>query len=404
MANPIDSLPPLREGGRKALRKQKGMVIIMKKIIVIPDSFKGTLSSADICLISKEEILSVFPGCDVVSVPVADGGEGSVDCFLSALGGEKISIPVKGPYFEDVSGFYGVLPDGVTAVIEMAATSGLPLVASNKNPMLTTTYGTGQLILDAARRGCRKIIVGLGGSATNDAGCGMAAALGVQFIGEDGLFIPTGGTLGNVLKIKKNLSWELDGIEFITMCDIDNPMYGENGAAYVFAPQKGASPEQVLLLDDGLIHISKIIYRDLGIDVGYIKGAGAAGGMGAGMVAFLNSKLQMGIQTVLDIIKFNDMLEDTALVLTGEGKLDSQSLRGKAVVGIARRARAKNVPVIAIVGGYDTDLSQAYGEGVSAVFSINRLPEPLEISGPQAKENFRLTMRNVLRLLDISQS
>ncbi len=375
----------------------------MKKIIVIPDSFKGTLSSAENCEICCAEILSAFPGCEVVSVPVADGGEGSVDCFLAALGGKKVLVAVKGPYFEKLDAFYGILPDGRTAVIEMAACAGLPLVGERKNPLLTTTYGVGELILDAARRGCRKIIVGLGGSATNDAGCGMAAALGVRFEGKGGSFIPTGGTLSDVKKITVNLPPELCGVEIVAMCDIDNPLYGEKGAACIFAPQKGADAGAVRLLDEGLIHISKIIKCDLGVDVSAIPGGGAAGGMGAGMVAFLGSSLRPGIETVLDTVGFDRALQGADLVLTGEGRLDTQSLRGKVVIGVARRAKKHGVPVVAVVGGYDADLDAVNQEGVSAIFSINRLPEPLEVSGPKTRENFALTLRNILRLIRLYQ-
>ena len=237
-------------------------------------------------------------------------------------------VAVKGPYFEKLDAFYGILPDGRTAVIEMAACAGLPLVGERKNPLLTTTYGVGELILDAARRGCRKIIVGLGGSATNDAGCGMAAALGVRFEGKGGSFIPTGGTLSDVKKITVNLPPELCGVEIVAMCDIDNPLYGEKGAACIFAPQKGADAGAVRLLDEGLIHISKIIKRDLGVDVSAIPGGGAAGGMGAGMVAFLGSSLRPGIETVLDTVGFDRALQGADLVLTGEGRLDTQSLLG----------------------------------------------------------------------------
>jgi len=375
----------------------------MKKIIVIPDSFKSTMSSAENCDICRAEILKAFPGCEVVCIPVADGGEGSVDCFLAALGGKKINLQVTGPYFEKLDAFYGILPDERTAIVEMAACAGLPLVGERKNPLLTTTYGVGELILDAARRGCKKIIVGLGGSATNDAGCGMAAALGVKFEGTGGTFIPTGGTLKDVRRIIPDLPPELCGVEIITMCDIDNPLYGENGAAYVFAPQKGADAAAVRLLDEGLVHISKIIKRDLGIDVSAIPGGGAAGGMGAGMAAFLGSLLLPGIEIVLDTVGFDKALEGADLVLTGEGRLDTQSLRGKVVIGVARRAKRRGVPVVAIVGGYDTGLDAVYQEGVSAVFSINRLPEPLEVSGPFTRENFTLTLRNILRLIGLKQ-
>lgn len=374
----------------------------MKKIIVIPDSFKGTLSSADAGNIARTEIEAVFPDCTVVCVPVADGGEGSVDCFLAALGGEKPEKLVAGPFFERITAHYGILPDGVTAVIEMAACAGLPLAGDRKNPLLTTTYGVGELILDSVSRGCRNIIIGLGGSSTNDAGCGMAAALGYIFTDKNGKsFVPTGGTLADVRRIGGRPDPRLSDISITTMCDIDNVLYGNGGAAHIFAPQKGADTAAVELLDSGLRHIADLMRRDLGIDVGSLSGGGAAGGMGAGMAAFLGSPLLPGIDVVLDAVAFDDLLRDADLVITGEGKLDSQSLRGKTVIGIARRASPAGVPVIAVVGGYDENLSPAYSVGVTAVFSINRLPEDLSVSAPKTKQNFSLTLRNILRLLSV---
>lgn len=378
----------------------------MKKAVLIPDSFKGTLSSMKICEIMKERILARFPLCQVVSIPVADGGEGSVDCFLSALGGEKVLCEVNNSYFERMTAGYGILEDGRTAVIEMAACCGLPLVEDRKDPMKTTTFGLGELILDAADRGCQKIIVGLGGSCTNDAGCGMAAAAGIKFYNQSGKeFVPVGGTLKDVEGIDASTKNKiLDGVQIITMCDIDNPLYGKNGAAYVFAPQKGADAEAVELLDRGLISISRVIERDLKIDVKSIPGGGAAGGCGSGMKAFFGSELQMGIEIVLNIVGFDKMIEDADLIFTGEGKMDSQSLQGKVVIGVARRAKKQAVPVIVIAGGYDEDLEKAYDEGVTAVFSINRLPQNLEVSRYQSEENLALTIDNVLRTISFAES
>lgn len=378
----------------------------MKKAVLIPDSFKGTLSSIKICEIMKERIKARFPLCQVLSVPVADGGEGSVDCFLSALGGEKVSCEVHNPYFEKMTAGYGILKDGRTAVIEMAACCGLPLVEDRKDPVKTTTFGLGELILDAAGRGCKKIIVGLGGSCTNDAGCGAAAAVGIKFYDRSGKeFVPVGGTLKDVEHIDAGTKNKvLDGVEIITMCDIDNPLYGKNGAAYVFAPQKGADEKTVELLDYGLISISRVMERDLNIDVKGIPGGGAAGGCGSGMTAFFDSGLQMGIETVLDTVRFDKMIEDADVVFTGEGKMDSQSLRGKVVIGVARRAKKQSVPVVVIAGGYDGDLEKAYDEGVTAVFSINRLPQNLEVSRYQSEENLSLTADNILRTISFAES
>ncbi|MCI8349123.1 MAG: glycerate kinase [Firmicutes bacterium] len=378
----------------------------MKKAVLIPDSFKGTLSSIKICEIIKERINARFPSCKVISVPVADGGEGSVDCFLSALGGERIWCEVNNPYSEKMSASYGILADGKTAVIEMAACCGLPLVEDRKDPMKTTTFGLGELILDAANKGCQKIIVGLGGSCTNDAGCGAAAAIGIKFYDKAGKeFVPVGGNLEEVVHIDvstKNKA--LDNVEIVTMCDIDNPLYGKNGAAYIFAPQKGADERTVEILDNGLVSISKVIEKSLDIDVKNIPGGGAAGGCGSGMVAFFNSNLQMGIETVLNTVGFDNMIEDADVVFTGEGKMDSQSLRGKVVIGVARRAKKQSVPVIVVAGGYDEDLDKAYDEGITAIFSINRLPQDLEVSRYHSEENLSLTVDNILRTVLFAKS
>ena len=374
----------------------------MKKFVFIPDSFKGTLSSQKICDILTAKAKKHFPDVITVNIPVADGGEGSVDAFLTALGGEKVIVKVKNPYFEDMDSFYGLIDGGKTAVIEMAACAGLPLVEDRKNPCKTTTYGVGQLILDAASRGVSKIIVGLGGPSTNDGGCGAAAAVGVKFKNKDGEeFVPTGGTLKDIDSIdfsgKDKL---LSGIEFVTMCDIDNPMYGKTGASYIFAPQKGADPEMVEFLDQGMINLCEVIKKGKGQDLSEVPGGGAAGAMGAGMIAFFDSRLQMGIQTVLDTVGFDRIISDADMIFTGEGKLDSQSLRGKVVIGVAARAQKQSVPVTVIVGGAaDDDIDAAYEMGVTSVFTINRLPQDFSVSRYNSEANLGYTVDNIFRLI-----
>jgi glycerate kinase len=373
----------------------------MKRVILIPDSFKGTMSSREICSIMEERIRAYYPQAEVIAIPVADGGEGSVDSFLAAVGGEKIIVPAKGPYLEDIQGFYGLIDGGATAVIEMAACAGLPLVGEKREVDKTTTYGVGQLLLDAAKRGCKKIVVGLGGSATNDFGTGAAAAAGVRFFDRDGEeFIPRGGTLSRIVRIDKSgIPAELLSVEIITMCDIDNPLYGPSGAAFIFGPQKGADAAMVKFLDQELYAVSQTVIRQLGIDVSVLPGAGAAGGMGGGMVAFFGSRLQMGIETVLDTVNFDRLLPGTDLVLTGEGKIDSQSLRGKVVIGVARRAKKQGIPVIAIVGDIGDDIEGAYDEGIRAIFSTNRRAIPFQEARSRCKSDLRLTVDNLLRLL-----
>lgn len=373
----------------------------MNKVVLIPDSFKGTLSSTQICEIIESRVKEHFPKCEVISIPVADGGEGSVDCFLTALGGEKISLTVKNPYFEDMDSFYGIVDNGDTAIIEMAACAGLPLVEDRKDPRKTTTFGVGQLILDAANRGVKKIIVGLGGSSTNDCGCGAAAAIGVKFFnGKGESFVPTGGTTHEISSIDISARAEvLNGIEIVTICDINNPMYGPTGASHIFGPQKGANPEMVLFLDEGIKNVSEVIKKDLNKDLSKIPGSGAAGAMGAGMIAFFDSVLQMGIETVLNAVKFSDVIRDADMIFTGEGKIDFQSLRGKVVIGVAKRAKLQNVPVTVIAGGADNGIDEVYKLGVTSIFSINRLPEAFETSRYKSVENMTFAVDNILRLI-----
>lgn len=375
----------------------------MNKVLLIPDSFKGTMSSSEICAIMEKSIHTYYPKANVVSIPVADGGEGSVDSFLSAVGGKKVWVSVKGPHFQDMQSFYGILPDN-TAVVEMAAAAGLPLVGNDKHVEKATTYGVGQLIEHAAKSGCKKIIVGLGGSATNDGGAGAAAALGICFRNyAKKTFIPVGETLCDIASIDiSGLTPVLQDVEFITMCDIDNPLCGPQGASAVFGPQKGAGEAMVKILDKNLEHLATVVKKDLGKDILNLAGSGAAGGMGGGMVAFLGSKLQMGIDTVLDTVHFDSLLNGTDMVLTGEGKIDFQSLRGKVVIGVAHRTKKKNIPLIAIVGDIGDHIEAAYAEGVSAIFSINRVAIPFEQAKLRCKTDLGLTMDNLLRFMSLA--
>ncbi len=371
----------------------------MKKVVLIPDSFKGTMSSAEICSIMKKAVLKHCQKCEVISIPVADGGEGSVDAFLEAVGGEKIFKEVTGPYFgKKVMGYYAILPDN-TAVIEMAAAAALPMVGEDKNPSLTTTYGVGELILDALAHNINRIILGLGGSATNDAACGLASALGVLFLDERAnKFIPVGNTLDKVSKIDlSNVDKRLEKITITTMCDIDNPFYGPEGAAVIYGPQKGADEKMVKELDEKMKKLSLVIRRDCGVDVQAIPGSGAAGGMGGGMAAYFKSNLQMGIETVLDTTHFSSLINGADCIYTGEGRIDGQSLRGKVVIGVAREAKKKNVRVIAFVGDIGDDIEKAYDEGVTAIFSINRVALPYKEQKKRAKDDLYLTVDNLLR-------
>ena len=375
----------------------------MQNFILVPDSFKGTLSAIEVCNIMKSSIKNLYKDANIISVPVADGGEGTVDAFLYALGGEKKSIWVSDAFNEQkILAHYAMLKDNI-AVIEMAACAGLPLVKNRLEPDKTTTFGVGELIIDAINSGAKKIILGLGGSATNDGGCGMAAALGVKFKDkQDQEFIPTGGTLSQIYKIDmNNIYSKIKDIEFISMCDVDNPLCGRLGASAVFAPQKGADEDMVKSLDEGLAHLAKIIKRDLHIEVKDIKGAGAAGGLGAGSIAFLQSKLTKGIDVILDTINFDELVSKADIVFTGEGKFDSQSLHGKVVMGVANRSQKYKTPVIVVTGAIGENIQEAYNKGITAIFSINKEPMEFSKSALKSKENMILTMENILRLLKI---
>ncbi len=373
----------------------------MRKCIIIPDSFKGTMSSIEICEIIRSKVKEHYPDCEAITIPVADGGEGTVDCFLHALNAQKVPVTTKGPYNEPIECYYARYNN--TAMIEMAQNAGLPLVEARKNPALTTTYGTGLVIKQAIEDGCTDIIIGLGGSCTNDAGVGAACAMGVQFFNKDGnSFIPTGGTLSNIEKIDITKAKKLlKGCSITAMCDIDNPMYGKNGAAYIFAPQKGANEAMVVDLDNNLQSLSQTIIDCIGIDVSEIPGAGAAGAMGAGIVAFFNGTLKSGINTVLDLVDFDKQLVNTDLVFTGEGKIDSQSLRGKVVIGIAERAKKQDIPVIAVVGAIGTEAEKSYNMGVSTIFSINRAAIDFEVSRYQSRENLAMTIDSLMRFYKV---
>lgn len=373
----------------------------MEKILLVPDSFKGTLSSRQVCQVMAGQLRRFFPQAQVKSIPVADGGEGSVEAFLAAAGGERRTRTVTGPFGEPVEAFYGILGDGRTAVIEMAACAGLPLAEGRLNPERATTYGVGELLLAAKEAGCTKAILGLGGSCTNDGGAGAAAALGAKFTRADGAaFIPTGGTLGEIAALDVSpVAQALQGMELTAMCDIDNPLYGEAGAAAVFAPQKGADAAMVARLDAGLRHLGQVSARCLGRDFSHLPGAGAAGGLGFGMAAFCGAQLRMGIDAVLDAVGFDSLLPGTDVVFTGEGKIDSQSARGKVVSGVAARCRKAGVPVVAVVGQIGQGFEEMYQQGLTAVFSINRAAQPFAESRFHAGENLALTMENIVRLL-----
>lgn len=376
----------------------------MKKCVVVSDSFKGTVSSREICAIAQRVIPRHFPACEIVCIPVADGGEGTVDCFIQAMGAQRVEVTVTNALGEkSAAAAYARLDE--LAIIEMAAAAGLPQVGARRCPGTATTYGVGELIAHAVGSGCKRILLGLGGSATNDGGCGCAAALGVGFLDADGQsFIPVGDTLGRIGRIDTAKAEELlHGVELTIMCDVTNPLYGPTGAAYVFAPQKGADAEKVKSLDAGLRHFGDVIRSQLGIDVSAMPGAGAAGGMGAGCVALLGGIIQSGIDAVLDVTGFDRQLEGADLVITGEGRIDSQSADGKVISGVARRTRTKGIPLIAIAGGIADSAGAVYDIGVSAMFSTDRAALPVDMLGARSPDDYEATLNDIMSLIAIAE-
>ncbi len=365
----------------------------MKAVIAI-DSFKGSLSSLEAGNTVKKAFENVFKGKAIV-FPVADGGEGTVDTLLSALNGERINIDVTGPLGEQVNAFYGIINNGKTAVIEMASASGLPMVPENKrNPLNTTTYGVGEIIKDAVKRGVRDFVIGLGGSATNDGGMGMLSALGVEFKDQNnnkcGIF---GRDLFDIKNISTdNILKELKECNFRAACDVTNPLCGDNGASAVFGPQKGADEKMVKDLDGALLNFSKICKNAVNIDCANIPGAGAAGGLGYALMAFLNAKLEPGIDIVLDLLNIEEEIKTADIVITGEGRLDFQTVMGKAPGGVAKMAKKYDLPVIAFSGSIGKGAQKCNDGGIDAFFPI--VPSVVTLEEAMKKENAENNLYN----------
>lgn len=358
------------------------------KIVISIDSLKGSLTSIEAANAIKKGILSVDNKSDVVIMPLADGGEGTVEALVQGMNGEEKVITVTGPINEKVNATYGILKETNTAIIEMAQASGLPLVpAELRNPLNTTTYGVGEIIKEAIEKGCRNFIVGIGGSATNDCGVGMLQALGFKFYDENDNLVGLGGKVLNQIKRinTENKLKELDECNFKIACDVNNPLYGENGAAYIYGPQKGATKEIVKELDKGLKNFAEVVKKDLGKDIAHIEGAGAAGGLGFGFLGFLNSKLESGIKIILDEINLEEVVKDADLVITGEGRLDNQTAMGKAPIGVAKLAKKHGAKVIAIAGCTTPDAVKCNEEGIDAYFSI--VNKAMTIDEAMKKEN-----------------
>ncbi|MBZ4645925.1 MAG: glycerate kinase [Clostridia bacterium] len=373
------------------------------KIIIAPDSFKGSNTTIAVANTIEKGIRKVFPDAEIVKIPIADGGEGTVDALVLGAGGKFKEITVTGPLGEKVQAKYGILDNGA-AVIEMAAASGLPLVPENKkNPMVTTTYGTGELIKAALDDGCRKIVIGIGGSATNDGGLGMAQALGVSFKDKDGKELGYGG--GELEKLAvidvSNIDPRIKDTEIIIACDVSNPLCGEKGASAVYGPQKGATPEMVKQLDANLRHFARIIKEQLGQDIIDVPGTGAAGGLGAGLIVFCGAQLKSGIETVLDVVNIDRHLPTTDLVITGEGKIDGQSIYGKVPVGVGQRVKKYNLPVLAIVGDIGDGASAVYDYGVDGIMSTVNKAMPLSEAMGRSSELLEDAAERVMRIIKI---
>lgn len=373
----------------------------MKKIVIASDSFKGSLTSKEVAESAEKGIKAIYPDCQVVKVNVADGGEGTVDAVVEALGGQKITIAVSNPIGIPVNAVYGIA--GNTAIIEMASASGLPLLSPHqRNPWKTSTFGTGEMILDAISRGCNNFLIGIGGSATNDAGTGMLEALGFRFLDANSNVINNccGGCLKDITHIDdSNVPEAVRKASFTIACDVDTPFCGKDGAAYVFAPQKGADADMVKRLDEGLASFAKVIHDKYGIDIVPLQGAGAAGGMGGGFRAFLNATLKKGIDMVLDAIGFDNIIRDADLIITGEGKIDFQTPKGKTAAGVLARAKRQNIPVIAI-GGCVEMCDSLLQMGFAGIYPILEKKVPLEIAmqGDFASANVTRTITRILAL------
>lgn len=371
------------------------------KIIIASDSYKGSCSTIEVANSIERGFRRIYKDLDVVKIPVADGGEGTVDALVIGTNGRYEEVEVMGPLGDPLIARYGII-HGEIAVIEMAAASGLTLITKDRlNPLITTTYGTGQLIKAAMEKGIRKILIGLGGSATNDGGVGMAQALGFSFKDEAGKEISFGGgDLGNIVTIDiSGANQLLNETEIIAISDVENPLCGASGASFIFGPQKGASKDMVELLDNNLSYFGKLIKDQLGTDVIDVPGAGAAGGLGAGLIAFANATIQPGIEKVLDIANIDFHLQDADLVITGEGKIDGQSKYGKVPVGVAKRALKYDVPIIAIVGSVGSGASEVYAYGIDLITDIINRPMTLDEAMENVESLLEDAAENVARIL-----
>ncbi|MEH6531068.1 MAG: glycerate kinase [Photobacterium frigidiphilum] len=376
------------------------------KIVIAPDSYKESLTAMEVATAIEAGFRQVMPNAEYHKLPMADGGEGTVQSLVDATDGTIIEHTVTGPLGEQVKGFYGLMGDGKTAIIEMAAASGLHLVpAEKRNPLLTTSFGTGELIKAVLDQGVEHIIVGIGGSATNDGGLGMAQALGIKMLNAQGNELGYGGgELAQLARIDMSgIDPRLAKIKLEVACDVNNPLCGLKGASHIFGPQKGATPAIVEQLDANLAHYAEIINVQLGQDVKDIPGAGAAGGLGAALLGLFNASLRPGIDIVMDAVNLTDIVSDADLVITGEGRIDSQTIHGKTPIGVARAAKKFHTPVIAIAGCLSDDCDVVYEHGIDAVFSVVPRAMALSDAFEEAAFNVQMTARNVAAILTVGR-
>lgn len=371
-------------------------------IVVAPDSFKESLSAKDVAYNIATAITKIMPEANILQVPISDGGEGLLEALVPPSKGKLISVSVKDPLLRDIQANYGILGNGTTAVVEMATASGLELLKkSERNPLITSTYGTGQLIMDALNKGCTKIIIGLGGSATNDGGMGMIKALGGKFLNKKGEPIDEGGGVLdslNQIDITK-LDKRLLKCEIIGACDVSNPLTGKQGASFVYGGQKGGNTQELKQLDKNLFHYASIIKSDLRKDVKAVEGTGAAGGMGIALLAFFDAKLMRGIDLILDTLQLEAHIKNADLVITGEGKIDRQTLYGKTIIGVAKIAQKHGIPVIAITGKIGHDIDEIYELGVTSIFSIVNQPMDLQESMRKTDYLIQSCVMNIFRII-----
>jgi len=376
------------------------------KILIAPDKFKESLSAKQVASAISRGIIRAVPNAQIELCPMSDGGEGMVETILDFLGGERRRVVVTGPMGEKVKAEYGIL-QGKTAVIEISSAAGLWMVPVEKrNPMLTTTYGVGELIRDAVNWKVSKIIIGVGGSATNDGGTGIAKALGIRFLDDENRELGFGGQiLSRIRRIDTSkMDSNIVNIEVIAACDVVNPLYGKNGAAYVYAPQKGASPDMVKELDNGLRNYASVIKREIRFDVTNIPGVGAAGGIGVGLVSFLGAKLMPGVEIIAEIVGLRDRIKSVDLVVTGEGKIDGQTISGKTLFGVASIAKEIGKPVIAFAGSIEENAISLHDNGILAMFSITGGPISLSESLKKADRMLERTAEEVFRLINLASS